>query len=81
MNLKSKMQSLKDHSNFKINISIKDNGKMIKEMEKVFKYGKMDPSTKDTGKIILPMDMADSYMPTEMSTLEAGSMIEPQEKV
>ena len=54
---------------------------MIKEMEKVFKYGKMDPSTKDTGKIILPMDMADSYMPTEMSTLEAGSMIEPQEKV
>lgn len=41
--------------NSKINLFIKDNGKMVKDMVRVFNIGMMAPSMKDIGKIIWQM--------------------------
>ena len=66
------MQLFKDHLSSKTSISIKVNGKMIKEMEEVFNSGKMGLSIKGTGRIILHMDTEDSFTLMATSTLEVG---------
>ena len=58
-NMKLKEQIHWDLLNSKINMCIKVNGKMIKEMEEVFNSGKMAHFIKVIGRIILLMVMAD----------------------
>ena len=67
--------------NSKINMCMKDNGKMIKEMEEVFNNGKMVQFIKVIGRIILLMVMVDLFMQMVMFMWVDGSMIEHQAKV
>jgi hypothetical protein len=60
---------------------MKDNGKIIKEMEEVLKFGKMDPFMKGIGKIILHMGLEDLFTLMEMYILVNGKMIELMVKV
>jgi hypothetical protein len=59
-------QKIEDLFSLKIGISMKDSGKIIKEMEKVCRYGKMALFIKDTGKIILLMVLVDLSIPMVM---------------
>jgi hypothetical protein len=52
LNSKSNKLLINNLYSFKIDMFIKDNGKIIKEMEEVYKFGKMVLFIKVIGKII-----------------------------
>ena len=53
--------------NFRKDMFMRDNGKIMKEMEEEFSSGKMVQSIKVIGKIMLLLNMVDLYMLMEMS--------------
>jgi len=59
---------------------MKVNGKEMREVAEVCKYGKMDQSMKDIGKIIWLMALEDLFILMVMCILENGRMIEQMEK-
>lgn len=56
MSFKTQLALIKGLLSFKTGTSIKDIGIIIKEVEKVSKFGEMGRSMKATGRIILHMD-------------------------
>lgn len=56
-NLMIKKQKLSLHTFSKIVTTMKENGRIIKEMEVGGRFGTMDRHMKDTGKTTLLMDM------------------------
>lgn len=57
---------------FKIDMSIRDIGKTIREVEKGNRFGEMDPFMKAIGRIILLMGLGVSFMQMVMFILESG---------
>ena len=58
-NFKMNKLSIKDRSNLKINMFMKVNGEIIREMVEELSSGKVDLFMKDIGKIMLLMVMVD----------------------
>lgn len=75
------MPKKKDPSFFKIDMFMKVNGTIMKEVDEECKFGKMDLFIKVIGRITQLMAMEDLSIPMEMYTLENGKMIRPMEKV
>lgn len=63
-----------------LNMSMKDSGKITKEMERENNSGKMVACMRATGKIILLTDSEDSSIQTAMSTSGNGLTIKPTVK-
>jgi hypothetical protein len=80
-NFKYKAQKISLLFNFKINMYIKVNGKIINVTEEVCNNGKMDQYIKDIGVIMLLMVKVDLFMQMEMFMLDYGAQIEPMAKV
>jgi hypothetical protein len=57
ISFKSKTQRINHLLNFKINMSMKDSGKVIRETAEESSNGKMAPFIRGTGRIILLMAM------------------------
>jgi hypothetical protein len=80
-NFKYKAQKISLPFNFKINMYIKVNGKIINVTEEVCNNGKMDRYIKDIGVIMLLMVRVDLFMQMEMFMLDYGAQIEQMAKV
>ncbi len=80
-NFKSMMPSIMGHYYLRINMYMRENGRISKEMGEVCNNGKMVLSTRGTGKTTVGMAMEDSYTQTEMFTSASGRMIVQMAKV